>query len=208
MSQPSAMSATALRYALVLTLFLAVQTIAAESRPQAPQAPQAAFWQALQALCGQAFEGRLVSYDENLDAGWLPERMVIHVRRCADSQIEIPLHVGDNRSRTWVLTLEPGLMRLKHDHRHADGSEEAVSWYGGHTTDPGRSWRQTFPVDDFSKALFLTNDLEGSISNFWYMEIVPGRHFAYGLTRSGRHLRAEFDLSQGVEPPPAPWGHD
>ncbi len=170
--------------------------------------PQLVFWQALQSLCGEAFEGQLVSYDEELDAGWLPERMVIHVRRCSATQIDIPLFVGDNRSRTWVLTLEPELIRLKHDHRHEDGSEEAVTWYGGHTTDPGRAWRQTFPVDDYYKALFLTHELEGSITNFWYMEVVPGSHFAYGLTRAGRHLRAEFDLKQAVEPPPAPWGHE
>lgn len=170
--------------------------------------PQAGFWQGLHALCGQAFEGRLVSYDENLDAGWLPERMVIHVRRCTDSRVEIPLFVGDDRSRTWVLTLEPGLIRLKHDHRHEDGSEDVVTWYGGHTSDPGRVWRQTFPVDDYSKALFLTNGLEGSVENFWYMEVVPDQHFAYGLTRPGRHLRAEFDLTRAVEAPPAPWGHD
>lgn len=180
--------------------------------PAAAQAqtsgPQAEFWAALQAVCGQAFEGRLVSYDETLDAGWLPERMVIHVRRCSEEQIEVPLFVGDNRSRTWVLTLEPSLIRLKHDHRNEDGSEELVTWYGGHTTDPGRSWRQTFPVDDYSRALFLTNGLEGSISNLWYMEVVPGSHFAYGLTRPGRHLRAEFDLKQTVEAPPAPWGHE
>lgn len=176
--------------------------------PAAEQGPQAEFWRALQGLCGMAFEGKLSSYDENLDAGWLPERMVIHVRRCTESRIEIPLFVGENRSRTWVLTLESDLIRLKHDHRHEDGSEEAVTWYGGHTTDPGRAWRQTFPVDDYSKALFLTNDLEGSITNLWYMEVKPGGHFAYGLTRPGRHLRAKFDLNNSVLAPPAPWGHE
>lgn len=185
----------------ILTLALSLPAVASD-------APQDDFWQTLTELCGQAFEGRLTSYDEQIDASWLPERMVIHVRRCSDSTIEVPLFVGENRSRTWVLTRHDGYLRLKHDHRHEDGSEEAVTWYGGHTTEPGRSWRQTFPVDDYSKALFLTHDLEGSVGNFWYMEVVADRHFAYGLTRPGRHLRAEFDLERPVEPPPAPWGHE
>ncbi|MGY6554602.1 MAG: hypothetical protein ACXIUM_08785 [Wenzhouxiangella sp.] len=205
---PSIAMAFSVIHRFVLTaLILPVATLSSAADTPV-QNPQTSFWESLQGLCGQAFAGRLVAYDEDIDAGWLPERLVIHVRRCSSAQIEIPLHVGENRSRTWILTQESGLMRLKHDHRHADGSEEAVTWYGGHTTDPGRAWRQTFPVDDFSKALFLTHDLAGSITNFWYMEVVPGSHFAYGLTRPGRHLRAECDLTESVEPPPAPWGHD
>ncbi len=198
-----------MRYKSLLYFFIGCICLGAAfaDAESGPASPQTEFWQALHALCGQAFEGRLVAFDEQLDAGWLPERMVIHVRRCSQTQVEVPLFVGANRSRTWVLTLEPDRIRLKHDHRHEDGSEEAVSWYGGHTTDPGRAWRQTFPVDDYSKALFLTHGLEGSITNLWYMEVVPGRHFAYGLTRPGRHLRAEFDLTRPVDPPPAPWGH-
>ncbi len=192
---------------IVIVMGLLVTAAVASGQVRAGQ-PQDEFWQALERLCGKAFEGRLVSYDESLDAGWLPQRMVIHVRRCEDQQIEVPLFVGENRSRTWVLTRHDDFLRLKHDHRHEDGSEEAVTWYGGHTTDPGRGWRQVFPVDDYSKALFLTNELEGSITNLWYMEVVPGSHFAYGLTRPGRHLRAEFDLSETVEAPPAPWGHE
>ncbi len=188
---------------ILLCAFLAQAAPAAEQ-----QNPQDAFWAQLSVLCGKAFAGKLVSYDEQMDAGWLPERMVIHVRECSEQEIKVPLFVGDDRSRTWVLTRFNGGIRLKHDHRHEDGSEDAVTWYGGHTTDPGRSWRQTFPVDDYSKALFLTSGLEGSLTNFWYMEVQPDRHFAYGLTRAGRHLRAEFDLTREVEPPAAPWGHE
>ena len=205
MAKTSAITIAKPRLAVVAAALIAAAMIHGPARAEQPQSE---FWAALNELCGQAFEGRLVSYDETLDAGWLPERMVIHVRRCEENQIEVPLFVGEDRSRTWVLTRHDEFLRLKHDHRHEDGSEEAVTWYGGHTTDPGRSWRQVFPVDDYSRALFLTNDLEGSISNIWYMEVVPGTHFAYGLTREGRHLRAEFDLSETVEAPPAPWGHE
>lgn len=190
------------------TLTTALLLFAGHAAAIQPDDPQQVFWDGLTALCGKAFAGELVNYDETMDAGWLSQDMVIHVRECSESEIKIPLFVGEDRSRTWVLTrIEDGL-RLKHDHRHEDGSEDTVTWYGGRTTDPGRAWRQTFPVDDYSKALFLTTDLEVSITNLWSMEVHPGDRFAYELTREGRHLRAEFDLSETVEPPPAPWGHE
>lgn len=173
------------------------------------ESSQQIFWDNLTALCGSAFAGEMTGFSRPADDGWLDTDVVMHVRECNDQEIRIPLHVGNDRSRTWVLTRQDDALRLKHDHRHQDGSEDAVTWYGGHTTDDGRAWRQTFPVDAFSKALFLAQGLDASVGNFWSMEIRPGEQlFAYELVRPGRRFRAEFDLSRPVEPPPAPWGHD
>ncbi|MFW5815757.1 MAG: hypothetical protein ACOCVP_02775 [Wenzhouxiangella sp.] len=173
------------------------------------QTSQQGFWDALTALCGKAFAGQMTGFSRPADDAWLGQQVVMHVRSCSEQEIRIPLHVGADRSRTWVLTRRAGGLRLKHDHRHQDGSEDAVTWYGGHTTDPGRSWRQTFPADDFSKALFLAQGLEASVANFWSLEVRPEQAlFAYELVRPGRHFRAEFDLDRPVEPPPAPWGND
>ena len=190
-------------FALCLISSLALQTA-----PAASQSEQDAFWERLGALCGQAFSGQMTGFSRPSDEGWLDREVIIHVRECSDSEIRIPLHVGENRSRTWILTRIDQGFRLKHDHRHQDGSPDDVTWYGGHTTDPGRAWRQTFPVDDYSKALFLANGLEVSVGNFWSMEIHPEEKFAYELVRAGRLFRAEFDLGNPVEPPPAPWGFE
>lgn len=172
-----------------------------------PEDPQQAFWDHLTALCGKTFAGEPVNYDEALDQDWLTQSMVIHVRECSENEIKIPLLVGEDRSRTWVVTRVDGGLRLKHDHRQEDGSEHGVTWYGGHTTDPGRGWRQTFPVDDYSRALFLAHGLDASVTNLWSMEIHPGRKFAYEVIRQGRYFRVEFDLSEAFEPPP-PRGHE
>lgn len=195
-----------IRPALIPTLVSGLLLLATPAL--AEQQPQDAFWDALNSLCGQAHPGRLVSYDEDMDAGWLPETLAMHVRRCDDAQIHIPLFVGEDRSRTWILTRLADGLRLKHDHRKEDGSEDSMTWYGGRTSDPGRSWRQAFPVDDYSRALFHAEGLDASIDNIWYMEVVPGSHFAYGLTRPGRHLRVEFDLTETIDTPAAPWGHE
>jgi len=167
---------------------------------------QNAFWASLEALCGQAFAGELSAYDADSDAGWIGQPMKIHFRECSPNEIKVPLVVGDNRSRTWVITRSDDGLALKHDHRHEDGSEDVVTWYGGKTTDGGRAWRQAFAVDDYSKALFFAEGLDVSAQNIWYMEVHPAETFAYGLTRPNRHFRAEFDLTHAIEPPPAPWG--
>jgi len=190
-----------------LLVFHACLLSAAASAESVPA--QQAFWENLQSLCGQAFAGRLTDFSRPADEGWLDREVIIHVRRCSATEIRIPLHVGTDRSRTWVLRRSDQGLTLKHDHRHEDGSEDPVSWYGGHTTDAGRSWRQTFPADDYSKALFLALGLDVSVGNFWSMEVHSDvQMFAYELVRPGRRFRAEFDLSDTVESPPAPWGHN
>jgi hypothetical protein len=168
--------------------------------------PQQQFFDQLGQLCGQAFAGQLTHHARPGDDGWLDRDVVIHFRSCSDDEIRIPLHVGDNRSRTWVIQRREDRLILKHDHRHEDGSEDAVTWYGGHTEDEGRETRQTFPADAYSKSLFLANGLEPSIENFWSLELHPGQKLVYEMVRSRRHFRAEFDLRSPIDAPPAPWG--
>jgi len=130
----------------------------------------------------------------------------MHVRDCSPDEIRIPFHVGEDRSRTWVITRTSAGLRLKHDHRHSDGSADAVTMYGGDTLAPGSARRQEFPVDAASKAMFLREDRLASLSNVWAMEAEPTRRFVYELSRPQRLFRVEFDLSLAVPPPPAPWG--
>ena len=169
---------------------------------------QAAFFDSLYALCGQAFEGQMVS-DDAVDQGtdWDLRRVVMHVRDCEEDVIRIPLHVADDRSRTWIISRHDNGLRLKHDHRHEDGSEDAVTQYGGDTAEPGTPQRQEFPADSYSKDLFLQEGLEVSVDNVWAMEIVVGQVFAYELSRPERFFRVEFDLENPVAVPPPAWGH-
>lgn len=166
-------------------------------------AEQEAFWRNLKALCGQAFAGRMVEGSAAADATFGAQAMVMHVRACGEDEIRIPFHVGENRSRTWVLTRTATGLRLKHDHRHEDGSEDEVTQYGGDTLGPGTAERQDFPADAFTAGL-----IPAARTNIWTLQVVPGRLFGYGLRREeeGRRFRVEFDLTQPVPVPPAPWG--
>lgn len=167
--------------------------------------PQQVWWDRMQGLCGQAFAGQMVRYDEAMDQGWLNRPVTMHVRECSADEIRIPLHVGDNRSRTWVLTRTADGIRLKHDHRYPDGTEEASSQYGGHTVAPGTASRQEFPAGEFSRALFEAQDHPDGVHNVWIMEIHPGERFTYNLTRHNRDFAADFDLARPVDAPPPPW---
>jgi hypothetical protein len=183
-----------------------------ESQPAAapPQAvrPADAFMERLAAHCNQAFEGRITA-NEPADPNdpFVGQRLVMHVRECGEREIKVPFHVGDDHSRTWVLTRTEDGLRLKHDHRHEDGSDDVLTMYCGDTASPGTARRQEFPVDQFSKDLFERENRQVSMTNVWAMEIEPKQVFIYELARPGRLFRVEFDLSKQVPAPPAPWGH-
>lgn len=196
-----------MRNRTLLGAMAAMMTLAAcNGEPEAPEAdPQQAWWDRMQGLCGQAFSGEMVRYDPEMDTGWLEVDVVMHVRECDDDEIRIPLHVGENRSRTWVLTRTDEGIRLKHDHRHPDGTEETMSQYGGHTVDEGTEHRQEFPAGDFSRSLFEEQDHPDGVHNVWAMEVHPGERFSYSLTRPNREFQADFDLSAPVDAPPPPW---
>ena len=58
-----------------------------------PTLEESEFMHRLSALCGKAFEGRIVS-DDLQDDPWRAQRIVMHVRSCTKDEIRIPLHVG------------------------------------------------------------------------------------------------------------------
>ena len=173
-----------------------------------PAMPADQFFARLTSLCGKAYEGRIASPPVEADRDFAGKRLVMHVRDCSPDTIRIPFHVGGNRSRTWVITRTADGLRLKHDHRHEDGSEDRLTQYGGDTAAPGTALRQEFPADAYSRDLFVRENIPQSTTNVWAMEVEPNRTFAYELRRPGRFFRVEFDLSRPVAPPPPPWGSD
>ena len=157
--------------------------------------PQDLFWEALSSHCGKAYAGRMVSEDA-ADTDFAGAQMIVHVSECSETQIAMPFHVGQagadgeiewDRSRTWVVTrlsvphmnapktggATPIGLRLKHDHRHEDGSEDAVTQYGGDTQTQGSARAQDFPVDDFSIEMFEREGLSASVTNVWTFEADP-----------------------------------
>jgi hypothetical protein len=188
----------------LLFLPLALLAAACAVVPRAA-GPQPLFWERLWALCGRAYEGRVVSTDPG-DRDMASSRLVMQVTTCTPTAVRIAFHVGADASRTWVIGRTASGFTFTHLHRSRAGTEEARSRYGGATVAPGSARRQDFPADAASRALFRREDIAASAANIWSVEIVPGRSFAYALDREGRHLRIEFDLSHIVSPPGPAWG--
>ena len=189
------------------SIALAAAALTLTSLPAAAHADTAqdAFFKNLSALCGQRFEGKVVTTDA-ADSDFASQRLLMHVRDCSAEEIRIPFWVGADRSRTWVIGRTTTGLRLKHYHRHSDGVEDVRSQYGGDTINLGSAFRQAFPADAFSRALFVREGIPESSANIWSIEIAPGRTFGYELRRSGRFFRVEFDLGRTVPSPGPAWG--
>ncbi|MCC5887490.1 MAG: hypothetical protein JJT88_13740 [Gammaproteobacteria bacterium] len=171
--------------------------------------PADAFMARLAQHCGEAFAGRvLVNEPPATEDAFGNRDLIMHVRECSEDEIKVPFHVGDDHSRTWVITRSDQGLRLKHDHRHEDGGDHTVTWYGGDTATAGTATRQEFPVDQESIDLFEREGLDASTVNVWAIEIEPGKRYLYELARpTGRLFQVEFDLTTPVDTPPPPWGH-
>tara|TARA_R100001369_G_scaffold11109_1_gene24426 strand:+ start:15628 stop:16191 length:564 start_codon:yes stop_codon:yes gene_type:complete len=159
------------------------------------------FWNNLKGHCGKAYEGKL---DESLkNDAFSGEKLVMYVMACDNNTIRIPFYVGEDRSRTWVLTLEGDQIKLKHDHRHEDGTEDSITQYGGISTNAGLKDLQFFPADKETALL-----IPAAASNIWWITL-DEKSFSYNLKRLGSdrpQFTVKFDLTKPVEIPRAPWG--
>ena len=183
------------RYAFIFITFLFSSLLFSQN-----ESPIDQFWNALQSHCGKAYKGSLVLPIEDEDFGG--KRLVMHVRTCSENQIKIPFFVDKDRSRTWILTRKNGGIALQHDHRHEDGSEDAINFYGGITTNVGKADLQVFSADPHTQKI-----LPAAAPNVWWITI-DETTFTYNLRRVGtdRVFKVVMDLRRPIETPKAPWG--
>ena len=193
-----------LKLILSSSLFYFANTAASEA-PLVSIETHDNFFNSIKAHCGKAFQGQ-VTIDNASGDGFANKKLIMHVRNCSDEKLEIPFHVGDDASRTWIITKTGSGLSLKHDHRHQDGSNDESTMYGGHTIDAGWAQVQSFPADEYSKQLFVKTGIPQSAGNTWQMFIYPEK-FSYRLIRQGREFRVDFDLKNPTPPPAAPWGY-
>lgn len=189
---------------LVLSFMLASGAVFAKQAPLVSIPTHDAFFTAIKQHCGKAFEGKVTV--DNQPSAAFDAKLVMFVRNCDQIELQIPFYVGDNASRTWIIKKTGSGLSLKHDHRHKDGTDDAVTMYGGHTQGAGYNQIQSFPVDQYSKELFAQQGLPQSITNTWQVYIYP-EMLSYRLVREGREFRVDFDLTKSIEAPAAPWGY-
>lgn len=151
--------------------------------PAAAQAQDARdqFFATLKSLCGQQFEGVLV-YPKDPQHDFAGKRLHAVFATCSERQIKVPFQVGTDQSRTWIFSRTPEGLALQHDHRHADGTPDAVTMYGGMASTNGSAWSQSFLADDYTAKL-----VKGAATNVWTISVsADGTILTYHLERDAQ----------------------
>jgi len=149
----------------------------------------------LKKFCGQAFAGQAV-FPEGDKNPFNGQALKIYFEKCTDTELRIPFQVGEDKSRTWVLTHDEKGLLLKHDHRHADGTPDEVTMYGGYAKTGGNAVEQSFPADEYTAKL-----IPAASTNEWSLVLSQDKKtLSYILKRDGQlRFHADFDLSKPVE---------
>lgn len=178
--------------AIALSVFVFSQTLTESQK----------FWKNLEKHCGKSYEGTVTAGGKEGD-GFTGEKLVMQVLSCEPNRIRIPFYVGDNKSRTWVLFKnENQILRLKHEHRHEDGTEDTVTQYGGENSNYGFENLQMFPADQET-----AKRISYASTNLWWITL-DDKTFTYNLRRIGsdRLFTATFDLAKPIVFSEKPWG--
>ncbi|MFC5459720.1 hypothetical protein [Massilia niabensis] len=168
---------------------LAACLLAGCAATTAPVDTRDQFMSTLQGMCAQRFEGaQAYAVDPKNDfAGKKISTQVV----CTAAGVRMPVLVGEDRSRTWIFTRGPAGLELRHDHRHPDGTPDAVTMYGGMAKEGGTARSQSFLADAHTARL-----VPGAETNVWTVSLSEdGNVLRYRLDRHARP-RAEFVLKR------------
>ena len=151
-----------------------------------------AFFANLKKLCGQQFEGE-TKFPQDPEHPLVGKRLIMTVASCKKNELRIPFQVGEDKSRTWILTLTDKGLLFKHDHRHEDGTPDKITMYGGWAAADGTAHSQKFPADADTAKL-----IPEAATNVWKLAVNPeARQFAYSLERHGKpRYEAVFNLKR------------
>lgn len=168
------------KFIFLFILWLSIGLSTAQSQP---------LFEHLKNLDGRSFQGRM-SFPS--DPGHpMNKTMTISIKKVSDNQICIPLSVGRDKSRTWVLSKLPQGIQLKHDHRHSDGTPDEVTNYGGIDQHQSLGHQLNFPADEETKVL-----IPAAATNVWSLRLSPDKKtLFYYLERDNRsRFEARFEL--------------
>ncbi len=183
------MKKTVLVITLLSITLLSIGTI--ETDAQTPNLKaQKVFFKKLKKMCRKTFEGA-TEFPTNADHALVGKKLLMKIETCTDTEIRIPFQVGEDKSRTWIITLNDKGLLFKHDHRHADGTPDKITNYGGFASADGTKFTQKFPADADTAKL-----IPEAATNVWTLQIDERKkRFMYQLERDGKlRYRAFFKL--------------
>ena len=176
----------ALALAMTAPSFGRIQTDKAKGEVKAPKA----FFKNLKKMCGRRYAGE-TQFPADPNHPMAGKKLILSFDSCTKSEIRIPFLVGEDKSRTWILSLSKKGLLFKHDHRHPDGTPDKITMYGGWAAEGGTAHLQRFPADGDTAKL-----IPEATTNVWTLEILPEKQqFTYYLERNSQpRYRAVFSL--------------
>ena len=139
------------------------------------------FFNNMKDLCGEVFTGAS-TYPDDPDHDFAGKKLVADFADCSENQIRIKFAVGEDHSRTWVVTQSDQGLLLKHDHRNPDGTPDEVTNYGGWANQAGTSYKQYFEADQETADL-----LPEAATNVWMLAYDPEtKVLTYDLKRHNK----------------------
>ncbi len=165
--------------AIVCAVFLSWPSMSPHAVPSPETETHKTFFKNLTKLCGQRFEGE-TEFPPDPKHPLAGKKLVMIVETCSEKEIRIPFNVGEDKSRTWILTLTDKGLLFKHDHRHPDGTPDRITMYGGWAAPNGTGYMQSFPADPETAKL-----IPEAATNVWTLQIIPDKQqFTYYLERN------------------------
>lgn len=168
-------------YPLVFALLLTASTLASET----------SLFDYLKKLDGKTYSGSM-TYPAD-PAHDMNQPMEITVKVISENEIRVPFKVGEDRSRTWILTRSPSGVLLKHDHRHEDGTPDDLTNYGGLDTQQQLGTLLVFPADEETAEM-----LPEASTNVWTFRLTPDRKRLYYYLE--RHQEPRFEAVFELNP--------
>lgn len=147
-------------------------------------------YESLKQRCSKSYFGKTVFPDDPKHpfAGKL---LKMTISSCTQTEIKIPFQVGEDKSRTWILSkTEKGLL-FKHDHRHKDGTPDEVTMYGGYAKSNNGKNQISFPADEYTAQL-----IPAATTNVWTLSLdQENKTLTYYLERHNKpRYKAVFKL--------------
>ncbi|KAA3639683.1 MAG: hypothetical protein DWP95_09995 [Proteobacteria bacterium] len=136
------------------------------------------FFNNMKTLCGEVFVGAS-TYPDDPDHDFAGKKLVADFADCSNHEIRIKFAVGEDHSRTWVVTQSEEGLLLKHDHRNPDGTPDELTNYGGWANQSGTDHKQYFEADQETAEL-----IPEASTNVWMLSYDPDtKVLTYDLKR-------------------------
>ena len=148
------------------------------------------FFDTVKQHCGKTYYGK-TTFPEDPNHDFAGKTLEMHIKDCSENEIRIPFKVGEDTSRTWIISKTDKGLLFKHDHRHKDGTPDKITMYGGYADNKGSQNSQSFPADQHTAAL-----IPAAKTNVWQLTFdVANKKFTYYLERNNQpRYKAEFKL--------------